>query len=168
MIDLHALMPEFETALDQLLAQLRTTTGIDYRPYMGYRSAQVQSALYQAYKSGKGGRAAPPWSSPHQWGLAVDVQPYCPGPSWEPKDFAALVSALQDHPTLRSGASFSDSPHIEMRHPEGPWTSGRLAALPRVEQSELSGRAWPVVRTILQLRSTDNEAGAIQEDGSEA
>lgn len=47
-----------------------------------FRTREEQAALYAKFKSGKGGRAAPPGSSFHERGLAVDVsnwqaaQPY--------------------------------------------------------------------------------------------
>lgn len=37
------------------------------------RSSAEQARLHRLYKSGKGGRAAPPGSSAHEFGLALDV-----------------------------------------------------------------------------------------------
>ena len=37
------------------------------------RSSKEQARLHRLYKSGKGGRAAPPGSSAHEYGLAIDV-----------------------------------------------------------------------------------------------
>jgi len=148
-IDLTALLPEFESAVEALLAQLKVEVGIDYRPYLGYRTFAEQQTLYAKYQAG-GPRAAPPWESPHQWGLAVDVCAYHPGPDWSDGAYAALQSALVDSSVL-AGLGAKDLDHIELRHPSGAWGAEQLAALPRVMQSELSTRAWPLVRTICSL-----------------
>ena len=141
MIDLTALMPEFEAAVEAFLA----TLPVRYTPYMGYRDPATQAALYAKYQAG-GPRAAPPWASAHQWGLAVDVA----GPDWADATYAPLQQALAVHPLL-AGLGAKDLDHIELRHPDGSWGASQLAVLPRVYQSELSTRAWPIVRGICGL-----------------
>lgn len=141
MVDLSALMPEFEAAVEAFLA----TLPIVYRPYLGYRDPTEQAALYAKYQAG-GPRAAPPWQSAHQWGLAVDVE----GPDWNAATYAPLQEALAVHPLL-AGLGAKDLDHIELRHPSGAWSAEALAALPRVYQSELGTRAWPIVRGICGL-----------------
>lgn len=48
-------------------------TGYVPRAVSTVRSSKRQAQLYALYKSGKGGRAAPPGSSAHEYGLALDV-----------------------------------------------------------------------------------------------
>ena len=148
-------MPEFEAAVEAFLAELKTSSGIDYKPYLGYRDYATQAALFAKYQAG-GPRAAPPWSSAHNWGLAVDVQAFNPGPTWDDGAYNALQQAL-NYSTVLRGLGAIDLDHIELRHPDGPWTTERLSALPKVMQSELSTRAWPLVRTICHLNTSGPE-----------
>jgi len=147
-VDMTLLMPELIEAYVDLAEQLQQTTGIVYRAYMGYRTPQEQARLYDNYKAGKGGKAAPAWQSAHQWGIAIDVQPYNPGPTWDERAYQPLWAALGTHPTLRTGREFADGPHVEYRNPDGAWSASRLAALPRVGSGELAGRAWPLIRRL--------------------
>lgn len=149
--DMTLLIPELVHAFVDLATQLQQRNGVVYRAYMGYRTPQEQATLRANWLAGKGGKAAPAWESAHQWGLAVDVQPYNPGPTWDDGAYLPLWQALATHPILRSGSEFGDGPHIELRNPAGAWSAGRLAMLPRVGASDLVGRAWPVVRSICQL-----------------
>ena len=167
MIDWTLVIPELRADWELVQAKLPYR----YVPYMGYRSAGEQDALFKAWQAGKGGRAAPAWESAHNFGLAIDVEPIVDGHgSWEPEHYKPLVDVLADHPTLRSGASFSDSPHIEWRYPLGPWTRGSLALLPHVGQSELITRVWPLVRIMIQRVQTGGSilGGGIQEDGGQS
>jgi hypothetical protein len=147
------LIPELVHAYVDLATQLCAQHGIAYRAYMGYRTAPEQAQLHANWLAGTGGKAAPAWQSAHQWGLAIDVQPYNPGPTWDDGAYLPLWQALAAHPTLRSGSEFGDGPHIELRHPVGAWSAARLAALPRVGASDLVGRAWPLVRQLCHLEA---------------
>jgi hypothetical protein len=88
----------------------------------GYRSLTEQGELYRKHLAG-GPRAAPPGKSAHNYGLAIDVvldaDPDTPGlqPSWNTKlgGWLWLKGALTNHPMLKSGWTFADWPHIEMR-----------------------------------------------------
>jgi D-alanyl-D-alanine carboxypeptidase len=66
------LNPEMRRALD---AALYAAKQAGFNPKIGeaYRSPERSDSLYQAYISGKGGRAAPAWGSPHNYGIAVDI-----------------------------------------------------------------------------------------------
>ena len=160
-VDMTLLIPELIHACVDLFEQLNNRVGITYRAYVGYRPAYPdQQRLYEESLNG-GPRAAPPWLSSHQWGLAVDVEAYNPGPTWDDKAYVPLWRALDNHPILRSGHSFGDGDHIELRHPDGPWNALRLAVLPRVSSSDLVSRAWPLIRTITKLAAPGTPAAHV-------
>lgn len=71
----------------------------------GTRSNQVQQGYYNAYKAGKGGIAAPPGASNHQYGLAVDMNE---GPIREYIRDNASILGLGVRPKGK------DKPHVEM------------------------------------------------------
>lgn len=88
----------------------------------GFRSLKRSKELYEDYKAGRGPRAAPPGKSAHNYGLAIDVvldSSPLPGlqPSWSTKlaGWLWLKWVLTNHPTLKSGWTFNDWPHIERR-----------------------------------------------------
>src|SRR5512147_1136727 len=102
-----------------------------------YRSPDLQNELWQKYKAWldyEAGRstvkptwqkakAAPPGRSAHNYGMAVDVvidmDKIKPGlqPSWdiERPEWRWLIAFLDDHPFLKSGVSWGDGGHIELR-----------------------------------------------------
>ena len=161
-VDATLLIPELWQAWQELALRLAASSGIVYKPYLGYRDPSLQAALYAKYQAG-GPRAAPPWSSAHQWGLAIDVEAYLDGTaaSWQDADYKPLIDALNAHPTLASGASFHDADHIELRYPPGPWDARVLGVLPKLYASELVTRAWPLVRIMIARTS----GTTVQEDG---
>lgn len=81
----------------------------------GYRSPEEQQVLWSAYKRG-GPRAAPPWGSFHQTGLAADGTvfsaddhtPIYDGPDYDKAVKVIQASALRMH----SGHSYGDDPHV--------------------------------------------------------
>lgn len=67
------LHPEIRRVWPKIAVEFAEQT--DHVPYVvsTVRSAKKQRELYEAYRRGKGGRAAPPGRSAHQQGLAIDV-----------------------------------------------------------------------------------------------
>lgn len=65
--------PEIRRVLPLIFRDLRDEEGIDARVVSSFRSLAEQRKLHDAYVRGRGGRAAPPGSSAHNFGLAVDV-----------------------------------------------------------------------------------------------
>lgn len=116
-VDPAQLFPEFRDALDRFLA------GSPFVWYVvsGYRSLEEQAKLWDAYRLRGGAKAAPPGSSAHNYGLAVDVvldvDPDAPGlqPSWDIKlaGWGWLKARSIPHPTLQNGWRFGDWPHIQ-------------------------------------------------------
>lgn len=110
------LQSEFAHDVDTLLRESPYTWYVT----SGYRDRFEQARLYSAYKSGKGGKAAPPGKSAHEFGLAVDVVldgSEKPGLQmlWDTKaaGWLWLAWAIRKHPRLHSGMWFNDWPHIE-------------------------------------------------------
>ena len=64
---------------------LQTNSGWDMSigHLSGYRNYAQQQELYNKYKAGKGGKAASPGGSWHNYGVAVDVTIYRPDGSWD-------------------------------------------------------------------------------------
>ena len=52
------------------------TQGISIRVLFGFRDRALQKELYDKWKAGKGGKAAKPGLSFHNYGLACDMVPY--------------------------------------------------------------------------------------------
>jgi len=72
-LDLANVHPWLMERVRETLADFREETGKRAFIVSGYRGLEQQRALYAAYQSGRGGRAAPAGSSAHNYGLAVDV-----------------------------------------------------------------------------------------------
>ena len=92
--------------------------GQDYFPTFGFRSFRQQEQLYQAWREAKGGKAAPPGLSAHNYGLAWDL---CADgdrdrgglqPSWDLKRYKILGEETE-RLGLVWGGRFGDSPHIQ-------------------------------------------------------
>jgi hypothetical protein len=115
-VDSSRLEPQFKADVEKLLSES------PYHWYVtfGYRSNELQKVLYDKYLAG-GPKAAPPGSSAHNYGLAVDVvldiDAEKPGlqPSWNTKlaGWLWLFAKVKLHPRLKSGVSFGDGGHIE-------------------------------------------------------
>lgn len=71
--NIEGLNPVFGQKLAQAIAAAERITGQKAKIVSGYRSTAEQSVLYQRYKSGVGGLAAPPGHSRHERGNAVDL-----------------------------------------------------------------------------------------------
>ena len=65
--------PEILRVWPAIRAALQDETGHPSKIVSGHRSLAQQSALYARYRAGRGGRAAPPGASAHNYGLAIDV-----------------------------------------------------------------------------------------------
>lgn len=110
------LEPGFRSDVEELLGKSPYNWYVTY----GFRSIELQTALYNKYMAG-GPKAAAPGKSAHNFGLAVDVvldvDPNTPGlqPSWNTKLAAWmwLFATIKLHPRLKSGVSFGDGGHIE-------------------------------------------------------
>jgi peptidoglycan L-alanyl-D-glutamate endopeptidase CwlK len=82
----------------------------------GFRSFAEQAKLRDAYLNRKGGRAAPPGLSAHQYGLAddscLDGDNIAPGlqPRWDAPGYADLGAELAKQ-GLVWGGGFGDMPH---------------------------------------------------------
>lgn len=115
-LDLDKIYPPFVIGALELLAACRKR-GADYVATFGYRSYDEQARIYMAYRAGKGGRAAPPGKSAHQFGLAMD---FCRDanlkmsglqPDWREPAFAILGEEAAKL-GLHWGAGYGDRPHI--------------------------------------------------------
>lgn len=103
--------PAFAADVDELLAQDEGDWFVTY----GFRTRAEQAALYAAHLAG-GPLAAPPGSSAHEVGRAVDVTLVENGvdqwdyqsPSWR-----RLVEKVKAYPRLHSLDDKGDTDHIE-------------------------------------------------------
>ncbi len=92
--------------------------GFDYWSEFGYRAMSLQAQLHEAWKAGKGGRAAPPGLSGHQYGIADDSthdsDVKSPGlqPDWVPENYAVLGEEAKRE-GLWWGVSINDRPHVQ-------------------------------------------------------
>lgn len=92
--------------------------GVDYYPYCGHRTYAESGELYEKWVTGKGGRAAPPGASQHNFGLAVDVAPDGDmaktglQPDWRDAAYVILGEEVAKRPRLHWGNSYNDSPHV--------------------------------------------------------
>lgn len=83
----------------------------------GFRSPEEQAALYAAWQNGTGGRAAPPWGSFHQTGLAADGTVFAADgktPIYEGPDYDLAIAYVTSHASLHlhSGHAYGDDPHV--------------------------------------------------------
>jgi len=129
-LDLDLLYEPFLEKVLQLLANLRAK-GQDFVAYSGFRSYAEQDTLHKAYISGKGGIAAPPGLSAHNYGLAVDlardinlVQKGLQ-PVWDKHEYALLGEETKNM-GLVWGGDFNDWVHVQWPHFV---TAGQLAPL---------------------------------------
>lgn len=85
----------------------------------GTASWEFQDRLHALYLAGKGGKAAPAGASIHNFGggmdFTADADTAKPGlqPSWKPADYSILIEEAA-RVELVSGASFGDSPHVQI------------------------------------------------------
>lgn len=115
-IDLDLVYPPLLARVLDVLAACRAR-GSDYFVTSGTRLWDEQAALRSAYLAGKGGRAAAPGYSAHQFGLAVDVTFDADRtrrglqPSWREPEYRVLVEETR-RLGLHSGAGYDDCPHV--------------------------------------------------------
>ncbi len=115
-VNIQGLKTQFSNDVHELLEESPYTWYIT----SGFRSTDEQAKLHLLYLAGKGGKAAPPGLSAHNFGLAVDVvldDSEKPGLQmlWNVKlaGWIWLKVAVKRHPRLHSGLVFGDWPHIE-------------------------------------------------------
>lgn len=116
-IDKTKLKLEFLYDVDKFLAE----SPYNWYVMEGFRSFARSKQLYDAYIAGTGPKAAPPGSSAHNYGLAIDVvldsDPNTPGdqPTWNTAlaGWVWLKTKSIAHPRLKNGWSFGDAAHIE-------------------------------------------------------
>ena len=82
----------------------------------GFRSPAEQQTLWIAYQNG-GPKAAPPWGSFHQSGVAADGTAFAADgrtPIYEGPDYDKAVAYVMTHPALHlhSGHRYGDDPHV--------------------------------------------------------
>jgi hypothetical protein len=116
-----ALNPDFKSAA-QVALKSATQDGLRPRVHEAYRSAERSDELYQKYKAGTGGRAAPGWTSLHNYGLAMDVYLYDAKGKWINteakgwyKEYKKLSRHMKAH-KLEWGEPINDADHFEF-HP---------------------------------------------------
>lgn len=110
-VDRTLLEPEFAADIDALLAADPAHWVVTY----GFRTRLEQAALYKKFLEG-GPRAAPPGTSAHESGLAVDLTLVVQKTDiWDYHDanWLRLVAAVLAHPRLHSLANIGDTDHIE-------------------------------------------------------
>ena len=107
---------QFAEDVDKLLSE----SPYNWYVTSGYRDRWEQLHLYRLYLAKKGGKAAPPGKSAHEFRLAVDVVldgSDKPGLQmlWDTTSagWLWLAWAVRKHPRLHSGMWFADWPHIE-------------------------------------------------------
>lgn len=119
-VDRTMLYPPFLAKVDAMLAACEAR-GRLYYAIRGYASPDEQKALFLLWTTGKGGKAAPPWKSNHQVGLALDFNLdedmaraglQLPNTPRTAKHFKVLVEEAR-RVGLVSGIDFDDAPHVE-------------------------------------------------------
>lgn len=134
---LATLEPSFRQAVEELLTNLETVSGIKWVITSARRTMAEQKKLYDQGRSTPGEivTKAPPGSSAHNFGLAVDL---CPldktGECWwnAPERYWKMMGELAEGMGLVWGghfASIMDKPHIESadwRKQRDLWKAGKL------------------------------------------
>ena len=138
-VDLDLLyLPYLERVL-RALARAKAR-GAHYYATRGTDSFEEQARLHGLYLAGKGGKAAPPGMSAHQFGIgldfASDADTRKPGlqltpESWKAPAFKILIEEIERE-GLVSGASFDDAPHVQW---PGFVSGAQLAPLRRIYTS---------------------------------
>lgn len=164
-LNLDLLYAPFLERLLELLANCRSTWGQDFVAYSGFRTYAEQDTLHKAYISGKGGIAAPPGLSSHNYGLAVDVARDInlvkPGlqPVWDKKDYLDLGFECK-RLGLVWGGDFNDCVHVQM---PGYVTGGQLAPLRvkwmEVQKGPLVGQNRAALQEVWKLVDAKRAAG---------
>lgn len=115
-VNLDLIYPPFLHRCLAVLAACRAR-GHDFYWISGTRLYDEQDKLRKLYLAGKGGKAARPGLSAHQYGLAgdftLDKDLKTPGlqPDWNAKHYAILGEEAAKAGLLW-GARYSDSPHL--------------------------------------------------------
>jgi len=144
-------------ALAGFVGYLWAKSAYDWQVNFGYRSLDEQAALYAQGRDSSGQVVdpaavvtdAPPGSSPHNYGLAVDLQPLGPKDvTIDPADFDASVAYAEKAELVDSWNSFAppswklrtnlqlkervDYAHVELVNwytTKGSWRTGALAVV---------------------------------------
>lgn len=115
-VDCRLLYPPFLARVLVLLERC-AARGAWFFAELGYRSPAFQRQLFDAWRNGKGGRAAPPFQSQHQFGIALDFthdsDPATAGlqPDWVPSNYTPLVEECAAV-GLHNGKAYGDLPHV--------------------------------------------------------
>ncbi len=149
-VDLSLYYPPF---LKRILAVKAAAAdrGQEYVSEFGYRSWALQAELRAKYLAKKGGKAAPPGYSAHQFGLAddstADADMKTPGlqPTWELKRYDVLGEELAKE-GLAWGASYGDRPHANL---QGFTSGAELAPLRKLWAS--CTPSWPEGLRLLKV-----------------
>jgi hypothetical protein len=116
--DMEYLHPRVRTTFKVLARELREahearTTQTLFLPFETYRTPERQAQLKAQSKMVT---AAGPWSSAHQFGLAVDFVPFVDGKwSWADGHDYRFLRAAAERLGLKNGFSWGDLVHVE--HP---------------------------------------------------
>jgi len=133
---LDTLEPDFKPLVEQLIAKVNDATGLSWGISDGRRTMAQQAAIYAQGRTapGKVVSNAPPGSSAHNFGLAVDLWPIKNGDfDWGTADKVFKVMAdIAVSLGLTAGYYFHsihDAPHVELsrwKEQQALWKAGKL------------------------------------------
>lgn len=134
---IDSLEPEFKTQVETLLEALETVSGVKWIVTSGRRTMAQQQALYDQGRTTPGQivTKAPPGSSAHNFGYAVDLVPLNKvGEAWWncPDRYWKMLGELCEGMHLVWGGNFStivDKPHVESpawRIAKAEWKAGNF------------------------------------------
>lgn len=168
-IDTSLLYPPFKDRLSACVEDL-ASRGNPFYAYFGFRDFDLQAALYRNWLARKGGKAAPPGDSAHQYGLAADCAPDIdlvkPGlqPSWNEKDFFVLGMAALRH-NLRWLGNIRDYPHLNYpgfvsKMQLEPLKKKWISLPPQISAKEKLQEIWKTVKEIEDGKNSNQHVPA--------
>ena len=101
-----------------------------------FRSSEEQKRLYEAYQNGTGGRAAAPWTSKHEKGMAVDLYGGKDSNGKLLPPTAEQVATMRANGWIQWGANWPIED--DLGHFEYMGTSGQSDGLPQWELADLA------------------------------
>ncbi len=133
---LDSLEPDFQPLVTELLTKVNAATGRTWGISDGRRTMAQQKAIFAQGRTapGKVVSNAPPGSSAHNFGLAVDIWPMKDGDfDWTaPDDMFHIMADIAVSMGLTAGYFFHsihDAPHVETprwKTQQALWRSGKL------------------------------------------
>lgn len=142
MIESNQLDPEFQNKVNQMMTRLTMVTGLQWRIVQGKRTIAYQDALYAQGRTapGKIVTNAKGGSSPHNYGMAVDVVPFRNGKPWwdAPRHVWNALGTIVGELGLTWGGNFTkldDKPHVESPY----WRVARAKYLGKSVLSAIKG-----------------------------